>query len=100
MRLISNQGPPSEGGWNAFASSWVQVDILDPLLAHFSLPPATRRAPVGRATRAWTPCATPMRAISLVEKRQITKRTEVVNATVVTHIPLASGIPFGGAQRF
>lgn len=35
MRLISNKGPPSEGGWNAFASSWVQVDILDPLLAPF-----------------------------------------------------------------
>ena len=41
-----------------------------------------------------------MRAISLAEKRQITKRTEVVNAAVVTHIPLASGIPFGGVQRF
>jgi len=40
-----------------------------------------------------------MRAISLAEKRQITKRTEVVNATVVMHIPLASGIPFGGAQQ-
>jgi peptide/nickel transport system substrate-binding protein len=35
MRLISNKGPPSEGGRNAFASSWVQVDILDALMAPF-----------------------------------------------------------------
>ena len=34
-RLISKKGPPSEGGWNAFATSWVQVDILDPLMTPF-----------------------------------------------------------------
>jgi len=31
-RLITKKGPPSEGGWNAFGTSWSQVDILDPLM--------------------------------------------------------------------
>ena len=31
-RLTTKKGPPSEGGWNAFATSWVQLDILDPLM--------------------------------------------------------------------
>jgi len=31
-RLTTKKGPPSEGGWNAFGTSWVQLDILDPLM--------------------------------------------------------------------
>ena len=31
-RLTGKKGPPSEGGWNAFGTSWVQLDILDPLM--------------------------------------------------------------------
>jgi len=34
-RLISKKSAPSEGGWNAFATSWVQADILDPLTTPF-----------------------------------------------------------------
>ena len=31
-RLITKKGPPSEGGWNAYGTSWSQIDILDPLM--------------------------------------------------------------------
>ena len=59
-RLSTKKGPPSEGGWNAFATSWVQVDILDPLMTPFSRRIATRRAPAGHATRTWRRFVTTM----------------------------------------
>ena len=34
-RLTTKKGPPSEGGWNAFGTSWTQVDILDPLMTPY-----------------------------------------------------------------
>lgn len=34
-RLVTKKGPPSEGGWTAFATSWSQVDILDPLMTPY-----------------------------------------------------------------
>ena len=57
-RLVTKKGPPSEGGWNSFATSWTQVDILDPLMSRISPRPVTRPAPAGRATRRWRHCAT------------------------------------------
>src|SRR5262252_2824499 len=88
-RLISKKGPPAEGGWNAFATSWVQVDILDPLMTPYLA------ATCDKARAGW-PCDESMetvraayaRAISLAEKRQIAERAQVLNTTVVTHIPL------------
>jgi peptide/nickel transport system substrate-binding protein len=88
-RLISKKGPPSEGGWNAFATSWVQVDILDPLMTPFLA------ATCDKARSGW-PCDESMeavraayaRATSLAEKKQVAERAQVLNTTVVTHIPL------------
>jgi peptide/nickel transport system substrate-binding protein len=88
-RLISKKGPPSEGGWNAFATSWVQVDILDPLMTPFL-------AATCEKARAGWPCDESMeavraayaRATSLAEQKHIAERAQVLNTTVVTHIPL------------
>jgi len=88
-RLISKKGPPSEGGWNAFATSWVQVDILDPLMTPFLA------ATCDKARAGW-PCDEKMeavraayaRATSLAEKQRIAEQAQVLNTTVVTHIPL------------
>jgi peptide/nickel transport system substrate-binding protein len=88
-RLISKKGPPSEGGWNAFATSWVQVDILDPLMTPFL-------AATCEKARAGWPCDESMekvraayaRATSLADKKRIAEQAQVLNTTVVTHIPL------------
>ena len=34
-RLVTKKGPPSEGGWNSFGTSWTQLDILDPLMTPY-----------------------------------------------------------------
>jgi peptide/nickel transport system substrate-binding protein len=88
-RLISKKGPPSEGGWNAFATSWTQVDILDPLMTPFLL------ATCEKARAGW-PCDAAMekvrdayaRASDPAEQRRIATEAQVLNTQVVTHIPL------------
>ena len=88
-RLISKKGPPSEGGWNAFATSWVQVDILDPLMTPFL-------AATCEKARAGWPCDQAMekvrddyaRATTAADKRRIAEAAQVLNTKVVTHIPL------------
>jgi peptide/nickel transport system substrate-binding protein len=88
-RLITKKGPPSEGGWNAFATSWVQVDILDPLMTPFLA------ANCEKARAGW-PCDAAMekvrdayaRASDPAEKRRIATEAQVLNTQVVTHIPL------------
>jgi peptide/nickel transport system substrate-binding protein len=88
-RLITKKGPPSEGGWNAFATSWVQVDILDPLMTPFLA------ASCEKARAGW-PCDTEMemlrqsyaRATEASEKKRIAEAAQALNTRVVTHIPL------------
>jgi peptide/nickel transport system substrate-binding protein len=88
-RLISKKGPPSEGGWNAFATSWVQTDILDPLTTPFL-------ASTCEKARAGWPCDAGMeklrdsyaRATTLEQKKKIAEEAQVYNTKVVTHIPL------------
>ena len=70
-------------------SSWVQVDILDPLMTPYLA------ASCDKARAGW-PCDESMEAVrgayarakSLAEKRQVDERALVLNTTVVTHIPL------------
>jgi peptide/nickel transport system substrate-binding protein len=88
-RLITKKGPPAEGGWNAFATSWVQLDILDPLMTPFLT------ASCAKARAGW-PCDAEMegvreayaRATDAAEKRRIATEAQVLNTRVVTHIPL------------
>jgi peptide/nickel transport system substrate-binding protein len=88
-RLVSKKGPPSEGGWNAFATSWVQADILDPLMTPYLT------ATCEKARPGW-PCDASMekvrddyaRATGAAEKKRIAEAAQVLNTKVVTHIPL------------
>jgi peptide/nickel transport system substrate-binding protein len=88
-RLITKRGPPAEGGWNAFATSWQQLDILDPLMTPFLA------ATCAKARAGW-PCDAEMenlrdlyaRATDAAEKRRIATEAQVLNTRVVTHIPL------------
>ena len=88
-RVINKKGPPSEGGWNAFATSWAQVDILDPLMTPYLI------ATCEYARPGW-PCDAEMekvrdayaRATTLAEKQRIAKEAQLLNTKVVTHIPL------------
>lgn len=88
-RLISKKGPPSEGGWNAFATSWVQVDILDPLMTPFLL------ATCDKARAGW-PCDEGMEkmrdkftlATTEAEKKAVAEEVQRYAMQIVTHVPL------------
>ena len=88
-RVTTKKGPPPEGGWNAFATSWVQVDILDPLMTPYL-------AATCEKARAGWPCDAGMeevrdryaRATALADKKRIAEEAQVLNTKTVTHIPL------------
>ena len=86
-RLGSKRGPPSEGGWSAFATNWSQVDILDPLMTTFL---ATNCA---KARAGW-PCDEGMeklrdsfvRAATAAERKAIAEEVQIYATKIVTHI--------------
>jgi len=88
-RLVTKKGPPSEGGWNAFATSWVQVDILDPLMTPYLA------ANCDKARAGW-PCDEGIeklrdayvRANTLEEKKAVVEQVQRRVTEVVTHVPL------------
>ncbi len=99
-RLLSKKGPPSEGGWNAFATSWVQTDILDPLTTPFLT------ATCEKARAGW-PCDAGMerlrelyaRAVEPEQKRKVAEEAQVLNTKVVTHIPLGEWFSVSATRR-
>jgi peptide/nickel transport system substrate-binding protein len=99
-RVTTKKGPPSEGGWNAFATSWVQLDILDPLMTPYL-------AATCEKSRAGWPCDAGMetlrdsyvRATSAAEKRRIAEEVQIYNTKVVTHIPLGEWFRVGAVRR-
>jgi len=88
-RLTTKKGPPSEGGWNAFGTSWVQVDILDPLMT------PNLAATCEKARGGW-PCDEGMeklrdkfvRASTPAEKKAVAEEVQTYAMQIVTHIPL------------
>jgi peptide/nickel transport system substrate-binding protein len=98
-RLITKKGPPAEGGWNAFATSWVQVDLLDPLMTPYLA------ANCEKARAGW-PCDASMesvrdayaRATDPAEKKRIATEAQVLNTQVVTHIPLGEWYGVGAVR--
>jgi len=88
-RLVTKKGPPSEGGWNAFGTSWVQVDILDPLMTPYLA------ANCDKARAGW-PCDEGIeklrdkyvQASTLEEKKLVVDEVQKRMVEVVTHIPL------------
>ena len=98
-RLTNKKGPPSEGGWNAFATSWVQLDILDPLMTPFLT------ATCEKARAGW-PCDPAVeklrdsyvRATGMEQKRHIAEEVQVYNTKAVTHIPLGEWFAVGAVR--
>jgi peptide/nickel transport system substrate-binding protein len=88
-RLVTKKGPPSEGGWNAFATSWVQVDILDPLMTPYLA------ATCDKARAGW-PCDEEMeklrdkyvRAATPAEKKAVAEDVQRRFVEIVTHVHL------------
>ena len=88
-RLVTQKGPPAAGGWNAFATSWVQLDILDPLMTPYLA------ATCDKARAGW-PCDAEMerlrdqyaRATDAAVQKKIAREVQILNTRIVTHIPL------------
>ena len=88
-RLISKKGPPSEGGWNAYGTSWSQIDILDPLMT------PNLAATCDKARAGW-PCDEALeklrddfvRAETPEQKKKAADAVQVRAMEVVTHVPL------------
>jgi len=99
-RLTTKKGPPAEGGWSAFATSWVQVDILDPLMTPFLL------ATCEKARAGW-PCDAGMeklrddyaRATDPQQQKKIAEEVQIYNTKVVTHIPLGEWFALWAVRR-
>ena len=88
-RLISKKGPPSEGGWNAYGTSWSQIDILDPLMN------PSIAATCDKARAGW-PCDPELeklrdafvRAETPAAKKAAAEAVQARAMEVVTHLPL------------
>jgi len=96
---VSKKGPPSEGGWNALATSWSQIDILNPLTTAFLI------ATCDKGLAGW-PCDPELeklrdnyvRANTLEEKRAAADAVQIHAMQVVTHVPLGEWIGIGAAR--
>jgi peptide/nickel transport system substrate-binding protein len=92
-RLVTKKGPPSEGGWNSFATSWTQVDILDPLMTPYLA------ATCDKARAGW-PCDDKMevlrdkyvRAATPAEKKAAAEEVQRHFVEIVTHVPLGEWV--------
>jgi peptide/nickel transport system substrate-binding protein len=88
-RLNSKRGPVSEGGWNAYGTSWSQLDILDPLMTPNLI------ATCEKARSGW-PCDAELeklrdnfvQAATPEEKKAAAEAVQIYAMKVVTHIPL------------
>ncbi|MGE0424691.1 MAG: ABC transporter substrate-binding protein [Reyranellaceae bacterium] len=99
-RLVSKKGPPSEGGWNAFVTSWAQVDVLDPLM-NPSLASTCAKA------RAGWPCDEQMeklrdkyvRASTLADRKAVVDEIQRHQAEIVTHVQLGEWFGVTAVRR-
>jgi len=88
-RLVTKKGLPSEGGWTAFATSWSQVDILDPLMTPYLA------ATCDKARAGW-PCDEAMeklrdayvQAATPEEKKKAAEEVQRRFVEIVTHVHL------------
>ena len=95
-RLSTKKGPPAEGGWNAFSTSWSQVDILDPLMTPYLASNCEKARP------GW-PCDETMeklrdkfvKAETPADKKAVAEEVQKHAMQIVTHVPL--GEWFGAA---
>jgi peptide/nickel transport system substrate-binding protein len=92
-RLTTKKGPPSEGGWSAFGTSWVQLDILDPLMTPYIAATCEKArsgwpcdAEVEKLRDAFVAASTP------AEKKATAEAVQKRALEVVTHIPLGEWV--------
>ena len=98
-RLTTKKGPPSEGGWNAFGTSWVQLDILDPLMT-------PNLATTCEKARGGWPCDEGMeklrdkfvRATTPAEKKAVAEEVQTYAMQIVTHVPLGEWFGVGAVR--
>jgi peptide/nickel transport system substrate-binding protein len=99
QRLGTKKGPPSEGGWNAYGTSWSQVDILDPLMTPNLI------ATCEKARSGW-PCDTELeklrdnyvKAVTPADKKAAADAVQVHAMQVVTHVPLGEWFGVGAVR--
>jgi peptide/nickel transport system substrate-binding protein len=92
-RLTTKKGPPSDGGWSAFGTSWVQLDILDPLMT-------PNLAATCEKARAGWPCDPQMEklrdafvaAATPAEKKAAAEAVQKYAMEIVTHVPLGEWV--------
>ncbi|QQS11573.1 MAG: ABC transporter substrate-binding protein [Rhodospirillales bacterium] len=88
-RLTTKKGPPSEGGWSAFSTSWSHVDILDPVMTPYLV------ATCDKARPGW-PCDEKMEKLrdayakepDPARKKALAEEAQKYNLEIVTHVPL------------
>jgi peptide/nickel transport system substrate-binding protein len=98
-RLTTKKGRPSEGGWNAFGTSWSQVDILDPLMT-------PNLAATCEKARAGWPCDAELeklrdkfvQAETPQDKKAAADAVQTYAAQVVTHVPLGEWFAVGAVR--
>lgn len=98
-RLGTKKGPPSEGGWSAYGTSWSQLDILDPTMTPFLL------ATCEKARSGW-PCDRHVEelrdrfvdASTPEERKAAAEQVQAYALQVVTHIPLGEWRGLGAAR--
>jgi peptide/nickel transport system substrate-binding protein len=97
-RLGAKRGPPSQGGWSAFTTSWQQIDITDPMLNPYLA------ATCEKARTGW-PCDADMeklrdafaRETDPAKRKALATEAQVLNTRIVTHVPV--GEWYGAAAR-
>ena len=88
-QLNSNKGTVAEGGWSGFGTSWVQLDILDPVMTPWLVSTCEK-------ARAGWPCDAEMEKLrdnfiaagTLAEKKAAADAVQTYAMQIVTHIPL------------
>ena len=100
----AKKDPPNAGGWNAFLTSWVSADILNPVMVGFL------NAGCDKALFGW-PCDPQIeklrddfaRALDPAQQKQIAEAVQVREREVVTHLwlgqwyqPIAARKTIGG----
>jgi peptide/nickel transport system substrate-binding protein len=85
----AKKDPPTAGGWHAFLTSWVSIDITNPIFAGFM------NSACDKAMFGW-PCDQEMeklrddfaRETDPAKQKAIAEQVQVRQGEVVTHVPL------------
>ena len=96
---ISNKGPPSRGGWNAYITAFSQMDVLNPLTSAYLM------ASCEKAHMGW-PCDAEMetlrdnfaRATDIDDRHKIAEEIQILNTRIAVEIPLGEFFPVGAVR--